>query len=132
MAIPGDRIEMERNHLVINGRTAVYGPLHREFIDAMDPSERGDRHFASERVGARAHPIMLTPGRPAIRTIRPTTVPDGQYFVMGDNRDDSLDSRWFGLVSRDLIVGRVPGLVLSLDPARYYRPRWDRFFHPIP
>ncbi len=46
--------------------------------------------------------------------------------MMGDNRDNSFDSRYFGTVARDQIVGRAAHVVLSLDPEKYWLPRWRR------
>jgi signal peptidase I len=75
---------------------------------------------------------MLTPDIPAMRDFGPVTVPPGRFFMMGDNRDNSRDSRFFGPVPREKIVGRASAVVLSVDPQRYYWPRWDRFFSPLP
>jgi signal peptidase I len=50
---------------------------------------------------------------------------------MGDNRDESFDSRYFGPVQRDRIVGRATVVAASVDPERHYRPRWERFFHEL-
>jgi signal peptidase I len=50
---------------------------------------------------------------------------------MGDNRDNSFDSRFFGFVSRESIVGQATAVALSVDWSRY-RPRWDRFFTRLP
>ncbi len=71
---------------------------------------------------------MITPGQRAPRSFEPVTVPPECYFVMGDNRDNSGDSRLFGFVPRDQIAGRAVAVAASLDPDRYYRPRWGRFF----
>ena len=48
--------------------------------------------------------------------------------MMGDNRDDSFDSRYFGPVERRRIVGQATAVVLSFDRAHYWLPRWQRFF----
>jgi signal peptidase I len=50
---------------------------------------------------------------------------------MGDNRDNSLDSRFFGAVERKRIVGRATAVVLSFDRENYWIPRWQRFFTPL-
>jgi signal peptidase I len=55
-------------------------------------------------------------------------VPEGQYFMMGDNRDDSFDSRYWGTVERKRIVGRATSVVISLDRNNHWLPRWQRFF----
>jgi signal peptidase I len=60
------------------------------------------------------------------------TVPYGQFYMMGDNRDNSADSRYFGFVDRNRIVGQATAVVASLDINNNYRPRWKRFFSKLP
>jgi signal peptidase I len=75
---------------------------------------------------------MATPAFRAPRDFGPITVPAGRYFMMGDNRDNSYDSRFYGSVARSRIVGRATTVVISLDHADYYLPRWHRFFTSLP
>jgi len=58
-------------------------------------------------------------------------VPAGEFFMMGDNRDNSFDSRFWGTVDRKQIVGRATAVVMSLDKQRSWKPRWQRFFSSL-
>lgn len=51
--------------------------------------------------------------------------------MLGDNRDNSYDSRYFGTVARDQIVGRSTRVVLSFDQENYWLPRWSRTISPL-
>jgi signal peptidase I len=51
--------------------------------------------------------------------------------MMGDNRDDSFDSRFWGTVKREKIVGRATTVVLSFDKSNYWLPRWQRSFSSL-
>jgi len=132
VGLPGDRLEMRENRLRVNGEAVVYGPIDEDFIRQIEEGDRPRHRFAAEKLGHRVHPVMSTPQRPARRSFGPLVVPLGQYFVLGDNRDDSFDSRWFGFVPRGSIVGRACGIVLSLDRQRWYWPRWHRFLRGLP
>lgn len=48
--------------------------------------------------------------------------------MMGDNRNNSVDSRYFGFIERDQIIGQAKSVVYSLDINNYFKPRWERFF----
>ena len=129
VGIPGDTIEMRNDQLIINGEKVKYEPILRL---------NGDDHFLNgssthiENLSGTQHPVMVVPDRLAMRSFEPVTVPEGKYFMMGDNRDNSADSRYFGFVDRDGIVGKAKYIVISLDINDHYRPRWKRFFTALP
>jgi len=58
-------------------------------------------------------------------------VPRGRYFMMGDSRDNSNDSRYIGTVSRGAIVGRASAVIASFNPSRLLLPRVKRFLHSL-
>lgn len=131
IGLPGDTVELRRNRLIINGEPVSYGPF-AVHTSRTSVGGRPVRQYAADEVlDGRIHAVIQTVGIQARRDFGPITVPDDQYFVMGDNRDNSRDSRWFGSVDRDAIVGRASSVIFSLDLEHYYLPRTDRFFHAL-
>ena len=85
-------------------------------------------HPTDETLGAKTHKVMFTPQISALRSFPPTEVPKGYYWVMGDNRDNSNDSRFIGFIERRRIVGKATAVAFSLDRSHHWVPRFDRFF----
>jgi signal peptidase I len=129
VGVPGDVIAMRDETLVINGQTMTrLSPTAGEGADLPDASSYV---FQREDLAGHVHAVMLEPGRWALRTFPPVTIPPGEYFVMGDNRDDSKDSRYIGFIPERTITGRAFAIAYSLDPARHYLPRFGRSFQPL-
>jgi signal peptidase I len=88
--------------------------------------------FAEENLSGVEHPVMGLRGAGAASRNFPTvTVPPDRYFLMGDSRDNSRDSREFGFAKREAILGKAEGIVVSLDINDTYLPRAERFFSAL-
>lgn len=127
VGLPGDTIAMRNDRLFINGQFVRYGPPEKEIIDQIHPIEQGRYVFLSEELPGKEHTVMFAPSLPSRDSFGAMTIPDGKYFMMGDNRDNSADSRVFGFVDRKLIVGRATMVVISREGS-FLNPRWNRFF----
>jgi signal peptidase I len=128
VGLPGDTVELRADQLVINGNPVAYTPLETGLAEQLPRAERPGSQFATEELPGHEHLVMAMPALPARRTFGPVTVPAGHYFMMGDNRDNSFDSRYFGAVDRKEILGQATAVVLSLDHEDYWLPRLQRFF----
>lgn len=125
VGVPGDVLEYKRKVLYVNGK-----PQQQQKIGIFEgvgagKVETGDYHL-NERLGDVEHQILVNPGRelrcPYLAT-GPVTVPEGHYFAMGDNRDNSRDSRCWGFVPEENLVGKATMIWMNLD--------WDREGFPI-
>jgi signal peptidase I len=122
IGLPGDTVEMRYNRLIINGIEAAYSNIE----------DVADATFAMESYLNTSHRIELAPaGVNRFGTFGPVKVPKDRYLVLGDNRDNSADSRVYGFIPRDEIIGNARTIVLSLDYDDYYIPRVDRFFRAL-
>ncbi len=122
IAIPGDTISMSHNQLTLNGQKLPY-QIRQSYRDKLDVVEnlKGVHHDIWVHMNA----------NPQYTSFDPISVPENYYLVLGDNRDNSADSRVIGLVPRDEIVGRSRNIVMSLNYDNYYLPRSDRFFKAL-
>ena len=125
IGLPGDEVAMRGNVLFINGRAARYAIGN---YTGIHDDLRNPAHYEIERYGAMRHAIRLSDHRPSpVSSFGPVRVPIGQYLLLGDDRDNSEDSRYLGFFPRHEIVGRARRVVASLDPQHHYLPRRGRF-----
>lgn len=129
IGVPGDAIEMRDERLTVNGIPARYAPADQRTTQSLLLATRAEAPQAWREAGsACAHDILLLPGRPSPSTFGPVVVPPGMYFVLGDNRDDSADSRYIGFVPRRNILGHATEVLMSLNPDLHQLPRTRRAF----
>jgi len=130
IGLPGDTIQLRDEVLFVNGVAQRYSvrdaqPFLRDVFEDPHPV------VAIEHLGTCDHYVMALPGRMAMRSFGPYLVPSGHYFMMGDSRDNSADSRYFGMVPRDQIVGRASAVLASFDTSRYLLPRVTRWVRSL-
>jgi signal peptidase I len=121
VGVPGDTLEMRDKRLLVNGRPvdepwAIHIDRNR---DAVHPGMSWQRNHLIARPPSGSY-------LPSRDTWGPIVVPDGRYFVLGDNRDNSEDSRYWGWVDRDQIRGKPWFVYFSWDPDRAERAGWTR------
>src|SRR5699024_2383255 len=128
IGLPGVVVDVRRDVVYVNGQALDYRPVGGESnAYVRDVIES----FASlGEAGDSEHVVSLTRGG-YLSDCPATEVPADSYFVLGDNRDNSADSRVIGFVPRAEIVGRSSSVVMSLDYEHAWMPRTDRFFHSL-
>jgi signal peptidase I len=128
IGLPGDRVQMRDGRLWLNGKMV---PLRRAGVGQMEVENgvvTAPRYI--ETLGEREHAIFKLQPDGALDNTQEFVVGQRQIFVMGDNRDDSADSRLspvaggVGLVPVENLVGRVDAIIGSWDPIVRHDPVW--------
>lgn len=124
IGLPGDTIEMRGKKLLVNGVAADYAQLG---IDD-EPLARGVKALhVEETTPGSDHEIQWLSRRLPQDDFGPIEVPADHYLMLGDNRDNSEDSRFFGLVARENIIGRAERILVSADYKDTWAVRFSRF-----
>jgi signal peptidase I len=120
IGLPGDRLRMEGRNVLINGQ-----PLPEHQIEAIDNNDKAplNTENATPRIPGQSYDVYYNPDfteedYPIFRLEgdgKEIVIPPGKYFVMGDNRNNSEDSRYWGFVPRDLVIGRAMFVYWSFD-----------------
>jgi signal peptidase I len=126
VGLPGDVVELRDDRLFINGTAARYDGL-AAFREPRNYAGSTLAVRSAESVAGSRREIQFLPEVAARRDFGPVVVPAGSYFVLGDNRDDSGDSRYIGFVPRRLLIGRAHHVLASDDFKGTWLPRFERF-----
>lgn len=131
IGLPGDRIEVNAGRISVNGQPFNLSPQEGSQLEA------GFQYFI-ENNSEMSYLVrfLFEPGSPETQVFQ---VPQGQYFFMGDNRDQSSDSRVWGFVKNEYLVGKawviwlscestLPTMTFVCDPSQI---RFDRLFQPL-
>jgi signal peptidase I len=132
IALPGDRVEIKNNRLIINGIRLSYTPLENS-VDNPNPELF---EILTESFENLSWPVIFNKTE-SQKALGPLVVPPNEVFLLGDNRDASDDSRYWGTVPINQIFGKVSLIWLSLDwqkkwaGHRFPSVRWERLFSRV-
>ena len=145
IGMPGDVLRIIGEQIWINEQLISYYPLPKSRFPALNEQDRATHTVAAEQLSAATagdgnnkpqqpatavivHPVMFGPEKRLPPIQGDYSVAKDHYFMLGDHRNDSRDSRYFGAVERSAMLGRVVRVAISLNSEQSWKPRWGRFF----
>lgn len=111
IGIPGDEVALVNNQIILNGKPQGIKQNNSSLNFNLQDI------ITEENLAGKTHSVMFIPEKESLRYFKSIKIPENNYFVMGDNRDNSFDSRYFGCVRRDSIVGKGTAIAFSLNRA---------------
>jgi signal peptidase I len=126
VALPGDVVEMRGKQLIINGIQADYKLLNVASEPINNSSTLPVQHL-TERFDDTQRTIQWLPDLSRASNFGPVIIPENQYLMLGDNRDNSADSRYIGFIQRKALIGRAERILVSAAILDNWIPRAERF-----
>lgn len=125
VGIPGDTVEVRDNVLFVNGQAADYSDLEQA-TESPRPGLYREATRLVEQINGNSRRVQFMSAVGPGVSFGPVTIPDDRFFMMGDNRNNSEDSRFIGFVPRELLIGRAGRVLVSADIKHDWSPRMDR------
>ena len=128
IGMPGDRIQMKRDRLYINGALVEQTRRGEVVLRGMDGELHPIPRYEEVLPGGKQHIVLDELPDGVVDNTDVYTVPAGHYFMMGDNRDNSQDSRYqkeVGFVPAENIIGRAEMILLSYDTSMPFWKVWE-------